>query len=95
MAKVEVDTAANSTALTGQATGTNGVGVRGEGVAIGVQGDGKTWHGVIGLSASTTGGYGVYGKNTAGGTGVSGESDTWMGVYRQSKSSAGWCRIDG
>ncbi len=29
-----------------------------------VYGDGKSWHGVAGLSESTTGGAGVYGKNT-------------------------------
>src|ERR671939_417297 len=83
-------TGANKTAVSGTSVGGVGtVGVHGKGQAIGVIGEGQTWHGVAGFSASTTGGFGVYGVNTAGGTGVVGESKTWMGVYGRSESTTG------
>ncbi|MGV2391195.1 MAG UNVERIFIED_CONTAM: hypothetical protein LVR29_32840 [Microcystis novacekii LVE1205-3] len=41
--------------------------------AVGVRGDGETWHGVAGVSKSTTGGAGVFGVNDTG-AGVRGES---------------------
>lgn len=95
MAKVEIETTDSGIAITGQSIGSKGIGVKGEGAAVGVRGDGKSWHGVVGLSESTTGGYGVYGKNTAGGTGVAGESDTWIGVYGKSNSSTGGAGVRG
>jgi hypothetical protein len=95
MAKVEVETTENGTAITGQATGSGGVGVLGEGAAVGVRGNGKSWHGVAGISESTTGGYGVYGKNTGVGTGVGGESDSWMGVYGKSNSTTAGAGVMG
>lgn len=95
MAEVIIETTESGIAITGQSTGSKGIGVKGEGAAVGVRGDGKSWHGVAGLSESTTGGYGVYGKNTAGGTGVAGESDTWVGVYGKSDSSTGGAGVRG
>lgn len=89
MAIVENESGEGKKAITGNATGEKGIGVYGAGKAVGVRGDGETWHGVAGLSKSTTGGYGVYGKNTAGGTGVSGDSDEWVGVYGRSKGPKG------
>lgn len=89
MAIVEVEASESGRAITGNATGEKGVGVLGIGKAVGVRGDGQSWHGVAGLSKSTTGGYGVYGKNQAGGTGVAGESDEWVGVYGRSKGVRG------
>lgn len=82
-------------AVVGNATGQNSLAVLGQGDAVGVRGEGKTWHGVAGLSQSTTGGHGVYGKNTAGGTGVVGESDGWMGVYGKSQSTTGGAGVMG
>jgi hypothetical protein len=71
-----------SVALRGTATGGASIGAFGTGEAVGVRGDGTTWHGVAGFSKSTTGGYGVYGEGLGGGgTGVAGFSATWIGVY--------------
>lgn len=81
MAINESVTGNNSVAITGTASaGERTVGVKGIGDAVGVQGRGKTWHGVEGISDSTIGGFGVYGANTAGGTGVVGESNGWIAV---------------
>lgn len=95
MTIAESDSNVKGVAITGTATGESGVGVLGNGKAVGVRGDGGTWHGVAGLSQSTTGGAGVYGKNTAGGTGVHGDSDTWMGVYGKSTSTKGGAGVYG
>jgi hypothetical protein len=89
MAIVEVEPSVSGKAITGKATGDKGIGVYGVGKAVGIRGDGETWHGVVGLSKSTTGGYGVYGKNQSGGTGITGESDGWIGVYGRSKGTKG------
>lgn len=72
-----------------------GPGIKGMGHGVGVLGEGRTWHGVAGLTHSTTGGYGVYGKSLSGGTGVAGESDGWIGVYGASKSSIGGAGVMG
>jgi hypothetical protein len=87
----------NSVAVTGTATGKDSLGVLGKGElwgvraqgAIGLRGEGQTWHGVEGISQSTTGGFGVFGTNTAGGTGVVGISSGWIGVYGESQSTRG------
>jgi hypothetical protein len=84
----------NSIAITGTATGGSTHGVLGRG-DVGVRGDGKTWHGVAGISESTTGGFGVYGVNIAGGTGVVGESKGWMGVYGRTESTTGGAGVMG
>jgi hypothetical protein len=89
MAIEEIEPGEGKKAITGKATGEKGIGVYGNGKAVGVRGDGETWHGVAGLSKSTTGGNGVYGKNTAGGTGIRGESDDWIGVYGMSTGTKG------
>jgi hypothetical protein len=104
MAINETATGANSVAVTGTATGTESVGVvgkgethgmQGQGGAVGVWGQGATWHGVVGLSHSTTGGVGVYGHHATGGTGVVGESKGWMGVYGKSESTTGGAGVMG
>lgn len=82
-------TGKDSVGVTGTATGESSAGVFGQGDlwgvkaagGVGVRGEGKTWNGVEGISASTSGGYGVFGTNTAGGTGVAGISSKWVGVY--------------
>ena len=89
MTITENDSNVSGVAITGTATGESSIGVLGKGKAVGVRGDGETYHGVAGLSKSTTGGVGVYGKNTAGGAGVFGDSDTWVGVYGKSTSTTG------
>ncbi|MBK8934241.1 MAG: hypothetical protein IPM76_18375 [Chloroflexi bacterium] len=90
-----IETTESGIAITGESTGSKGIGVKGEGAGVGVRGDGKSWHGVAGLSESTTGGAGVYGKNTGVGTGVMGESDTWMGVYGKTNSTKGGAGVMG
>jgi hypothetical protein len=60
-------------AVTGTATGTNAIGVRGNGDAVGIWGHGVGWNGVVGISQSTIGGAGVFGANDTG-AGVRGES---------------------
>jgi hypothetical protein len=92
MAITENVTGNNAIAITGSAkNGANTVGVRGIGDAVGVRGEGKTWHGVAGLSESTTGGNGVFGANPSG-TGVRGESEARFnaGVYGLHKGDSGW-----
>lgn len=80
-------TGENSIAVTATATGGGSVGIYGQGDAVGVRGDGKTWHGVTGISESTTGGAGVMGQGTA--TGVIGKGETWIGVYGETQSTTG------
>ena len=80
-------TGEKSIAVTATATGDGSVGVYGQGDAVGVRGDGKTWHGVTGISESTTGGAGVMGQGTA--TGVIGKGETWIGVYGETQSTTG------
>jgi hypothetical protein len=82
-------TGEDSVAVTGTATGGSSLGVFGTGDAVGVRGDGKTWHGVAGFSESTTGGYGVYGEGLAGGPGVVGKSKSWHAVAGFSESTTG------
>lgn len=82
----------DSIALTATATGEGAIGVWAKGDAVGIRGDGKTWHGVVGFSE---GGFGVYGTNTAGGSGVVGESKGWMGVYGKSESTTGGAGVMG
>ena len=96
MAINETATGNDSVAITGTASaGERTVGVKGIGDSVGVQGKGKAWHGVEGISDSTIGGFGVYGANTAGGTGVVGESKGWMGVYGKSESTTGGAGVMG
>jgi hypothetical protein len=95
MAINETASGVGSVAVTASATGDNSTGVVGTGDAMGVRGEGKTWHGVVGLSHSTTGGFGVYGSHAAGGTGVVGESTGWMGIYGKSTSTTGGAGIMG
>lgn len=92
MAINEAVTGNNAVAITGTATaGDETVGIHGVGDSIGVQGNGKNWHGVAGLSESTIGGNGIYGFNSNG-TGVRGESATAFnaGVYGLHKGESGW-----
>jgi hypothetical protein len=96
MAINETASGNDSVAITGTASaGERTVGVKGIGDSVGVQGKGKAWHGVEGLSDSTVGGSGVYGANTAGGTGVVGESKEWIGVYGKSESTTGGAGVMG
>ncbi|ELR96494.1 hypothetical protein [Gloeocapsa sp. PCC 73106] len=76
----ETATGPDSVAITGTASGEGSQGVLGKGDAVGVRGDGTTWHGVAGISTSTTGGAGVYGSGNPG-AGVQGTSTKWIGVY--------------
>jgi len=82
-------------AVTGTATGVGSIGVIGKGGAVGIRGDGKTWHGVAGFSESTTGGFGVYGEGLAGGPGVVGKSKGWHAVAGFSESTTGGFGIYG
>ncbi|MGI5350582.1 hypothetical protein ACQEU8_20755 [Streptomyces sp. CA-250714] len=66
------------TAIEGVAHGVNSIAVFAKGEAVGLRGDGKSWHGVTGISTSTTGGAGV---NGTGNVGVQGVGQTWIGVY--------------
>lgn len=72
-------------AFHGVSQGAGSTAVFGQGAAVGVRGDGGSWHGVVGISTSTTGGAGVHGQNRVGGAGVIGESTTWIGVYGRSE----------
>ncbi|MFE9390468.1 hypothetical protein [Streptomyces sp. NPDC006784] len=76
------------TAIHGISHGVKAIAVFGQGEAVGVRGDGGTWHGVAGISTSTTGGAGV---NGTGNVGVQGVGQTWIGVYgeTQAPSKAG------
>jgi len=80
----------NAIAITGTATGAGSLGISGKGDGSGVRGEGKTWHGVVGISQ---GGFGVYGS--AQGSGVVGESKTWIGVYGKSESTTGGAGVMG
>jgi hypothetical protein len=80
MAINEEVTGDDSVAITGTAQGGNTLGIKGVGDATGVQGVGKGWHGVEGISDSTVGGFGVHGVHRTGGTGVVGESTGWIAV---------------
>ncbi|PFM43744.1 hypothetical protein COJ45_27890 [Bacillus cereus] len=88
-------TGEDSKGIIGKGTGPRTYGVIGYGEAVGVQGEGTTWHGVVGLSNSTTGGFGVYGTNTANGTGVVGESKGWHAVGGFSESTTGGAGVYG
>lgn len=50
MAINETATGKNSIAITGTATGEGSVGLYAKGDAVGVRGDGKSWHDVVGFS---------------------------------------------
>lgn len=92
MAINETATGNQAVAVTGTATAGEGtIGVLGVGDAIGVRGDGKTWHGVAGLSQSTIGGAGVFGASDKG-AGVRGESSEKYnpGVHGLHKGEAGY-----
>ena len=67
-------------------TGEGGIGLLGQGSAVGVRGDGGTWHGVAGISTSTVGGAGVAGIGDPG-PGVTGTSTKWIGVYGESSGT--------
>jgi hypothetical protein len=86
MAITETASGPNSIAVTATATGTGATGVYAKGDAVGIRGDGKTWHGVVGFSE---GGYGVYGEGLTGGTGVVGKSTGWHGIGAFSESTTG------
>ena len=90
----ETASGTGSVAVAGTATGDSSTGVVGAGGAVGVKGEGQTWHGVVGISHSTTGGFGVYGS-AGPGTGVVGESTGWMGIYGKSTSTTGGAGIMG
>ncbi|GHB52478.1 hypothetical protein GCM10010347_22980 [Streptomyces cirratus] len=81
------------TAFHGVSTGDT-TAVYGQGGAVGVRGDGATWHGVVGISASANAA-GVSGSNTDGGPGVIGESSKWMGVYGKTDSTTGGAGVMG
>ena len=82
----------NSIAITGTATGEGSNGVHGKGDAVGVRGDGKSWHGVVGFSE---GGFGVYGEGLTGGSGVVGKSKGWHAVGGFSESTTGGAGVYG
>ena len=86
MAINETVTGPNSVAITGTATGEGSIGIHGKGDAVGVQGNGKGWHGVVGFSE---GGFGVYGEGLTGGSGVVGKSKGWHAVAGFSESTTG------
>ena len=88
----ETVTGENSIAVTGTAAGKGSTGIHGKGEAVGVRGDGKGWHGVVGFSE---GGFGVYGEGLTGGSGVVGQSTGWMGVYGKSASTSGGAGVMG
>ncbi len=83
-------TIANTTngepAFHGIAHGSSDIAVFGQGAAVGIRGDGSSWHGVAGISTSTTGGAGVCGINNTGGSGVMGQSESWHGVYGETSA---------
>ncbi|MFD7917155.1 hypothetical protein ACFV30_41880 [Streptomyces sp. NPDC059752] len=76
----------DETAIQGIAHGSKAIAVFGQGAAVGVRGDGSTWHGVAGISTSTTGGAGV---NGTGNVGVQGVGQTWIGVYGETHAPLG------
>jgi hypothetical protein len=76
----------NTICIRATATGTNSTGLYATGDAVGIRGDGKGWHGVVGFSQ---GGFGVYGEGLTGGTGVVGKSKGWHAVGGFSESTTG------
>lgn len=92
MAANETASGPNSTAVTATATGEGSTGVFAKGDAVGVRGDGKTWHGVVGFSE---GGFGVYGEGLTGGSGVVGKSKGWHAVGGFSESTTGGAGLYG
>lgn len=84
--------APDTTAIVGTATGERTTGIYGKGDAVGVRGDGVSWHGVVGFSS---GGFGVYGEGLTGGTGVVGKSSSWHAVGGFSDSTTGGAGIYG
>jgi hypothetical protein len=86
MAANETASGPNSVAVTATATGAGSIGVFAKGEAVGIRGDGKTWHGVVGFSE---GGFGVYGEGLTGGSGVVGKSKGWHAVGGFSESTTG------
>ncbi|MEO3810036.1 hypothetical protein ABGB17_13640 [Sphaerisporangium sp. B11E5] len=96
MSTVENKTNGNEEpAFHGVANGAAAIAIFGQGAAVGVRGDGSTWHGVAGISTSTTGGAGVCGINNTGGAGVIGESSVWHGVYGKTESTTGGAGVVG
>ncbi|WP_328868664.1 hypothetical protein OHT76_00240 [Streptomyces sp. NBC_00287] len=73
----------DESAIHGIAHGSSAIAVFGQGAAVGLRGDGATWHGVAGISTSTTGGAGV---NGTGNVGVQGVGQTWIGVYGETQA---------
>lgn len=92
MAINETATGQDSIAITGTASGENSTGIHGKGDAVGVRGDGKSWHGVVGFSE---GGFGVYGEGLTGNSGVVGKSKGWHAVGGFSESTNGGAGIYG
>lgn len=86
MAITETATGKDSIAITATATGEGSIGLHAKGDAVGVRGDGKSWHGVVGFSE---GGFGVYGEGLTGGSGVVGKSKGWHAVAGFSESTNG------
>jgi hypothetical protein len=86
MAINETANGPNAIAVRATATGTNSTGLYATGDAVGIRGDGKGWHGVVGFSQ---GGFGVYGEGLTGGTGVVGKSKGWHAVGGFSESTTG------
>jgi len=76
----------NSIAVTATATGDGSAGIYAKGDAVGIRGDGKGWHGVVGFSE---GGFGVYGEGLAGGSAVVGKSTGWHAIGGFSESTTG------
>ncbi len=92
MAANETASGPSSVAVTATATGEGSIGVLAKGDAVGVRGDGKTWHGVVGFSE---GGFGVYGEGLTGGSGVVGKSKGWHAVGGFSESTTGGAGLYG
>lgn len=76
----------DSVAIMATATGEGAIGMLSKGDAVGIRGDGRTWHGVVGFSEQ---GFGVYGEGLAGGSGVVGKSSAWHAVAGFSDSKNG------
>jgi len=92
MASNETASGPNSIAITATATGAGSSGAYAKGDAVGIRGDGKTWHGVVGFSE---GGFGVYGEGLTGGSGVVGKSKGWHAVGGFSESTTGGAGVYG
>src|SRR5712691_690599 len=80
--------------VSGTNTAEGGIGVRGDSNAVGVWGEGKNWHGVVGASHSTSGGAGVFGSCDSG-VGVFGESKLSHAVQGRSGSTNGTAGVSG